>query len=85
MIPIMPKIPKTVNAISIFVILTNLQFIKKMTKYQKYQPYYNSYPEGVYLEFIGYQITYNHKSHYKLAYIITILGEVVYLLFIQHG
>ncbi len=43
-----------------------------------------SYPQGMLREFIRNKVSYYSKTHYKLAYIIAILGEVVYLLFV-HG
>jgi len=36
-------------------------------------------------ELIRDKVSYYSKTHYKLAYIIAILREVVYLLLFQHG
>jgi len=80
----MPITANVVNAISMFVILVYLQSIKQMPKYQKNQCTYKPYPQGLQRELIGYKISNDCKTHYKFTYIITILGEIVYLLFVHH-
>lgn len=80
----MPITPKVVNAISMFVILLHLQSIQQMSKDQKNQCRPQPYPQGLQRKVFRYKIADNGKSHYKLAHIITILGEVVYLLFVHH-
>jgi hypothetical protein len=85
MMPMIPITPKVVNAISMSAIVNYLHSINKESHYKKYTCYYNPYPKAVLGELIGYQVTYNHKSHHELTCIIAILREVVYLLLFQHG
>jgi len=82
--PITPNTVKVVNAISMLVIFFHLQSVKQMPEDQKNQCTYETNPQSLQREFIGYKVSDNGKPHHKLAYIIAILGEVVYLLLFQH-
>ena len=81
--PMIPITPKVVNAISMFVIFVHLP-VKQMPEGQKNQCNHKPYPQGLQRELVGYEVSDDGNSHYKLAYIIAILGEVVYLLFVHH-
>ena len=79
----MPITPKVVNAISMFVIFVHLS-VKQMPEDQENQSNYKPYPQGLQRELVGYKISDDCNPHHELAYIIAILGEVVYLLFVHH-
>ena len=81
--PIMPITPKVVNAISMSVIIVHLP-VKQMPEGQKNQCNHKPYPQGLQRELVGYEVSDDCNSHHKLTYIIAILGEVVYLLFVHH-
>jgi len=80
--PITSKVEK---AISMFVIFSDLHFIYEMANHEKYYSSRESYPQCVQRRFIRHEIAHDSNTHDELAYIIAILGEVVYLLFIHHG
>ena len=84
MIPMTPITPKDVNAMSMFDIFIYLHSINKKSHDKEYTCNNNSYPKGMHGELIRYKVTNDHQSHNELAYIITILGEVVYLLSVYH-
>ncbi len=75
----------TVNVMSMFDIFIHLQSINKQSHDEESTRSCKSNPKSLLRKRIGYKVTYNHKPHHKLAYIIAILGEVVYLLLFQHG
>ena len=74
----------TVNAMSMFDIFIHLHSINEQPHNKESTRRYQSNPEGMFGRLIRYKVTDNHKSHHELAYIIVILGEVVYLLFVHH-
>ena len=85
MIPTMPIAPKTDKAMSMFAIFIYLYSVNKKSHDKEYTRHNKSYPKGMPGELIGYKVSDDSKPHHKLTYIITILGEVVYLLFVYHG
>ena len=85
MIPMMPITIKVVNAMSMFDIVIYLHSINKKSHDKEYTRHNKSYPKGMPGELIGYKVSDDCNTHYKLTCIITILGEVVYLLFVYHA
>ena len=82
--PIRLNTSKVVNATSMFDIVIYLHSVNKKTYDKKYTSSNESYPEVMVRELIGYDVSYDCNTHYQLTYIITILGNVVYLFFIHH-
>ncbi|OHB69778.1 MAG: hypothetical protein A2W23_00640 [Planctomycetes bacterium RBG_16_43_13] len=80
-----PNTAKVVKAMSMFDIVIHLQSINNKSREKKNSRSNKSYPQSMCRELIRYKISYGTNTHYKLAYIIAILGEVVYLLLFQHG
>lgn len=79
-----PITAKVVNAMSTFVIVINLHYINNKSC-DKEEHYSNkSYPQRMFRKLIRNKVSYYRKTHYKFVHIITILGEVVYLLFVHH-
>ena len=67
-----------------FVIFIDLHFIYEIANHEKNYPRTESYPQCVQRRFIRYEVANDSNTHDELAYIIAILGEVVYLLFVEH-
>ena len=74
-----------VNAMSMFDIILNLHSINNKSCDKEENDPDKSYPQCMLRELISNKVSYYSKTHYKLAYIIAILREVVYLLLFQHG
>lgn len=83
-IPMMPRTPNVVNVISMFVIVVHLQSIKQMPEDKENHGDHNTYPQGFQRKLVGNKVSNDCKPHHELAYIIAILREVVYLLFVHH-
>lgn len=81
--PMIPITPKVINATSMFVIFDYLP-IKQMPEEQENQSNHKPYPQCLQRKLVGYKISDDCKTHHELAYIIAILGKVVYLFFVQH-
>ncbi len=75
---------KTVNVISMFVIFIYLNTVYNRAHDKQCRCCNKSYPQCLPRERVRNKIANNSKTHYKFTYIIAILGEVVYLLLVQH-
>jgi len=67
-----------------FVIITHLHAVYNKTYNKQYYRCNKSNPQCSPRELVGYNVSDNCKPYYELAYIIAILGEVVYLLIVHH-
>ncbi len=85
MSPIILKTSKVVNVNSMFVIIAHLHAVYNKTHNKQDYSCNKSYRQCFPGKLIGYNVSDDSKSHHELAYIIAILGEVVYLLLLQHG
>ena len=85
MSPIILKTSKVVNVNSMFVIIAHLHAVYNKTHNKQDYSCNKSYRQCFPGKLVGYNISDDSKPHYKLAYIIAILGQVVYLLLFQHG
>ena len=83
--PMRPITSKVENAKLMLDIFIYLHSIDENSHDEKYACNRKSYQEVNYRELIRYNVADNCQPHHKLAYIITILGNVVYLFFIQHN
>lgn len=79
-----PITAKVVNAMSMFDIFVHLHPINDESGSEKYAHTNCSHQKCVYGKFVRYKVANNCNSHNKFPYIIAILGEIVYLLFVYH-
>mgnify|MGYP001618223909 FL=1 len=82
--PMKPITANVVNAMSMFDIVVYLHSINKKSCNKEYTYTNKSYPEGIFRKLVRYEIPDNCNTHNEFTYIITILGEVVYLFLIHH-
>lgn len=74
----------TERAISICVTFFYLLSIQQISGDKESGSDCNPYPEGLQGKFTGEDVSHNRKTQHQLTYIITILGEVVYLFLVHH-
>jgi hypothetical protein len=82
--PMKPITANVVNAMSMFDIVVYLHSINKKSCNKEYTYTNKSYPKGIFRKLVRYEIPDNCNTHNEFTYIITILGEVVYLFLIHH-